>query len=75
MADLRALSGQIVANVEKVIIGKRDVVELTLIALLCRGHTLIEDVPGVGKTVLAKSFARSIGCSFGADCRPDHPGG
>ena len=64
MADLRTLSQQVVANVERVIVGKRDVVELTLIALLCRGHTLIEDVPGVGKTVLAKSFARSIGCSF-----------
>ena len=64
MADLRTLSQQVVANVERVIVGKREVVELTLIALLCRGHTLIEDVPGVGKTVLAKSFARSIGCSF-----------
>lgn len=64
MADLRTLSQQVVANVERVIVGKRDAVELTLIALLCRGHTLIEDVPGVGKTVLAKSFARSIGCTF-----------
>jgi MoxR-like ATPase len=64
MADLRTLSQQVVANVERVIVGKRDVVELTLIALLCRGHTLIEDVPGVGKTMLAKSFARSIGCTF-----------
>ena len=64
MADLRTLSQQVVANVERVIVGKRDAVELTLIALLCRGHTLIEDVPGVGKTMLAKSFARSIGCSF-----------
>lgn len=64
MADLRTLTQQVVANVERVIVGKRDAVELTLIAVLCRGHTLIEDVPGVGKTVLAKSFARSIGCTF-----------
>jgi MoxR-like ATPase len=64
VADLRTLTQQVVANVEHVIVGKRDVIELTLIALLCRGHTLIEDVPGVGKTMLAKSFARSIGCTF-----------
>jgi MoxR-like ATPase len=64
VADLRKLTQQVVANVEHVIVGKRDVIELTLIALLCRGHTLIEDVPGVGKTMLAKSFARSIGCTF-----------
>jgi MoxR-like ATPase len=51
-------------NVEKVIIGKRHEVELVLVALLCRGHVLIEDVPGVGKTVLTKAIARSIGSSF-----------
>lgn len=55
---------RIVANVEKVIVGKRDVVELAVVALLCQGHLLIEDVPGVGKTTLAKSIARSVGCSF-----------
>jgi MoxR-like ATPase len=54
----------VIANVEKVIIGKHEAVRLTLIAVLCRGHVLIEDVPGVGKTVLAKSIARSIGCTF-----------
>jgi MoxR-like ATPase len=54
----------VAANVERVIIGKREAVELTLIALLCRGHVLLEDVPGVGKTVLAKAIARSIGCNF-----------
>ncbi|MCL4543509.1 MAG: MoxR family ATPase [Chloroflexi bacterium] len=64
MADIRRLSEQLITNVEKVIIGKHEAVELTLIALLCRGHTLIEDVPGVGKTMLAKAFARSLGCSF-----------
>ncbi|HEX6512818.1 MAG TPA: MoxR family ATPase [Chloroflexota bacterium] len=58
------LANELIANVEKVIVGKRDVVELTLVALLCQGHVLIEDVPGVGKTTLAKTFARSLGCSF-----------
>jgi len=51
-------------NVERVIIGKRREVELVLVALLCRGHVLIEDVPGVGKTVLTKAVARSIGSTF-----------
>ena len=51
-------------NVERVIIGKRHEVELVLVALLCRGHVLIEDVPGVGKTVLTKAIARSIGSTF-----------
>ena len=55
---------RIVANVEQVIIGKRAEVELAVIALLCQGHLLIEDVPGVGKTMLAKSIARSVGCTF-----------
>ncbi|HUZ77376.1 MAG TPA: MoxR family ATPase [Chloroflexota bacterium] len=63
-ASLATLAGDLIANVEKVIVGKRDVVELTLIALLCQGHVLIEDVPGVGKTTLAKAFARSLGCTF-----------
>ncbi len=64
MADLRTAADTIIKNVEQVIVGKHEVVQLTLIALMCRGHTLIEDVPGVGKTVLAKSFAKSIGCVF-----------
>src|SRR5918999_778383 len=51
-------------NVERVIVGKRHEVDLVLVALLCRGHALVEDVPGVGKTVLAKAIARSIGSSF-----------
>ena len=52
------------SNIEQVIVGKHEAVRLTLIAVLCSGHVLIEDVPGVGKTVLTKSIARSIGCSF-----------
>ena len=55
---------RVLGNVEKVIIGKRREVEMTLIGLLCEGHLLIEDVPGVGKTMLARSIAKSIGCSF-----------
>ena len=51
-------------NIQKVIVGKREVIELTLVALLCEGHILIEDVPGIGKTMLAKAIARSIGCAF-----------
>ncbi|MCL5958242.1 MAG: MoxR family ATPase [Chloroflexi bacterium] len=64
MQDLRGIAERVIENVEKVIVGKRQVVELTLLALICRGHVLIEDVPGVGKTVLAKAIARSIGCGF-----------
>ncbi len=58
------VASKIVDNVNKVIVGKEEVVELALIALLCEGHVLIEDVPGIGKTTLAKSLARSLGCSF-----------
>jgi MoxR-like ATPase len=59
-------------NVERVIVGKGDVVELAIVALLCEGHILFEDVPGLGKTVLAKSLARSLGCSFRRiQCTPD----
>ena len=51
-------------NVSKVIVGKKETIELVLVALLCEGHVLIEDVPGIGKTMLAKAVARSLGCSF-----------
>jgi MoxR-like ATPase len=64
MARADGILDAVLRNVEKVIVGKRQEVELALIALVCQGHLLIEDVPGVGKTVLAKSLARSIGCTF-----------
>ncbi len=64
MTDVQEIANRIVSNVEKVIIGKRSAVQLTVLGLLCQGHILIEDVPGVGKTVLAKAIARSVGCEF-----------
>ncbi|MDO8531302.1 MAG: MoxR family ATPase [Dehalococcoidia bacterium] len=64
METPKDIAARIIANVQKVIIGKDQEVELALIALLCQGHALIEDVPGVGKTTLAKSISRSMGCTF-----------
>ncbi|HNT26264.1 MAG TPA: MoxR family ATPase [Anaerolineales bacterium] len=64
MIEIQNFSETIIDNIEKVIIGKRHPVELAVISLLCQGHLLIEDVPGVGKTVLARSLARSLGCAF-----------
>jgi MoxR-like ATPase len=64
LTDISDATERVIANVERVIVGKHEAVRLTLIAVLCDGHVLIEDVPGVGKTVLAKSIARSIGCTF-----------
>jgi MoxR-like ATPase len=64
MQAVRQLAERLIQNVERVIFGKRDVIELTVICLLCQGHLLIEDVPGVGKTMLAKALARSLGGSF-----------
>ena len=60
----RELAQNIIENIEKVIVGKSRAVELGVIALMCEGHALIEDVPGVGKTMLARSIARSVGASF-----------
>ncbi|MCY4108325.1 MAG: AAA family ATPase [Chloroflexi bacterium] len=64
MQDIRNIARRVSENVEKVILGKPDVVELVLVALVARGHVLIEDVPGVGKTTLAKAISQSIGCTF-----------
>ena len=64
MTKIQETGDRVLANVERVIVGKHHEVRLALVALLCRGHLLIEDVPGTGKTVLAKAIARSLGCSF-----------
>jgi len=70
--DIAAIGNKVKENVGRVIVGKNDVVELAIIALLCEGHLLIEDVPGIGKTMLAKSIARSLGCTFRRiQCTPD----
>lgn len=55
---------EVIDNVQRVIVGKGRVIELTLVAILSRGHVLLEDVPGVGKTMLVRSIARSLGCTF-----------
>ncbi len=64
VSSIRTLGERVSANVERVILGKHREIELALIALLCQGHVLIEDVPGVGKTMLARSLAKSLGCTF-----------
>jgi MoxR-like ATPase len=62
--DIQSFTQRMIANLEQVIVGKRQTVEMVVIGLLCQGHMLIEDVPGVGKTMLARSLAKSLGCSF-----------
>src|SRR5574337_351646 len=62
--DIQSAAAAIRANVARVIVGKDETVQLALISLLCEGHLLFEDVPGIGKTTLAKALARSLGCTF-----------
>jgi len=64
MSDVQNFANRVIANFEKVIIGKREGIELVLMALLCEGHVLLEDVPGSGKTMLARAVATSLGMSF-----------
>jgi MoxR-like ATPase len=62
--DIQDKARKITENISQAIVGKEEVIELCLVALLCEGHILLEDVPGIGKTTLAKAIARSLGCSF-----------
>jgi len=72
MTQIQELTGRVMNNVEKVIVGKRDAIGLLMVALLCEGHILLEDVPGVGKTMLARAIATSLGGQFKrVQCTPD----
>jgi MoxR-like ATPase len=71
-ADVAGVANRIIANIEKVIIGKRQVLALALAAYFSEGHILLEDVPGVAKTMFARALARSVGCTFKRlQCTPD----
>jgi MoxR-like ATPase len=70
--DVQSFAQSVIDNVERVIVGKRSALELVMVALLCEGHVLIEDVPGTGKTMLARAVATSLGLSFKRlQCTPD----
>ena len=62
--NVAAQVARLIAQAETVVMGKREAIELAIVALLCNGHLLIEDIPGVGKTTMAKALARCLGCSF-----------
>ena len=64
LANLQMISAKISENVQQVIVGKSDIIDLILTCILARGNVLLEDVPGTGKTVLAKSIAKSLACDF-----------
>src|SRR6266436_4188259 len=70
--DVMATTNKVLANIEKVVIGKRHQLTICLVAYLCEGHILLEDVPGVAKTMLGRALARSVGCTFKRiQCTPD----
>ena len=72
MPSLSDFAPRLIANVETVIVGKRAQIEWLLVAMLCQGHVLIEDVPGTGKTMLARAAAASLGLGFKrVQCTPD----
>ena len=72
MSDVSTTAKKVIANVEKVIVGKRRQIVLSVVSWFCGGHVLLEDVPGVAKTMLARTLARSVGCSFKRiQCTPD----
>jgi len=72
MADPAGLAKRVIANVERAIVGKRQQLILSLVSWLCEGHILLEDVPGVAKTMLARALSRSVGCAFKrVQCTPD----
>lgn len=72
MLSIQEFGKKLVANVERVLLGKQEAISLVAVVLLCEGHVLVEDVPGVGKTLLSRAIARSLDCTFARiQCTPD----